>query len=247
MALKAIFNFIFLILLSGFIASCSTKEISGLNVSGEKVSEFYPIQKGNVWYYKVDSTHYSRLAADQDLLRFDSTYYLKEQIADSIGLQDGSPWFRVERYKSRNSTGPWFIDSVWSIQRGTDKIVKTENNRPIIKLKGPLGEGIRWDGNQYNSLGNNSGNSWFTVKEFNKEIIFNNNAIASLLVIQKADSNCFSKENMEERYLKGIGPSYIRKSSLSYFRNEFGQCGTIPIIESGTERIFTLYRFEKDQ
>jgi len=237
----------YLIIIS-FSAACSSREVMPSAVESGK--DFYPVKTGNTWIYQVDTIRYSsRFVNSLNTVVVDTIkgrYYLKETIADSIGLQEGSPFFRIELFKSADSTGPWTIDSVWSIQRGNDKILKTENNRPLVKLKFPVSEGSRWDGNQYNSLQDSSGNFWYKATQVNKTIGFQNNFYPGVVVIQKSDSNCLAKNDFQETYLKGIGPAFILKSSLIYSQDGPDPCGSIPHIESGRVRNFKLIRFEKN-
>jgi hypothetical protein len=236
------------IILLALLASCSVKEVEPSAVESGG-GEYYPIESGNTWIYQVDSTTYtSRFVQSQNQIftdTFRGRYYIKEQIADSIGLQEGNPFFRIEVYRSTDSLGPWKIDSVWSIQRGKDKILKTENNRPVIKLKFPLQKGVTWDGNQYNTLQDSSKTGWFLVKEFNVNYPFGNNLFPSVLILQKSDSNCLGKNSFYERYLKGIGPAFMMKSSVLYSQEGPDPCGNLPRIESGKERTFKLLRFGK--
>ena len=229
-----------------FLEGCNSREI--LPSAIENGVDYYPIKTGNSWIYQVDTIRYiPRLSSGNSAVKTDTLkgrYYLKEIIADSIGLQEGNPFFRVEQYISAEIDGPWMIDSVWSIQRGIDKILKTENNRPIVKLKYPLREGGRWDGNQYNNRQDSSGNDWFTSYDVGKEYYFQNNPFVSVLIVHKSDSNCLTNTRIWERYLKGIGPAFIQKLSLVYSQEGTDPCGKLPVIESGKERIFTLLRFE---
>ncbi len=239
--------FLFLSLTVLLLASCSTKEILPASVEGGY--EYYPVNIGNSWIYQVDTIGYrSRFVSANNQIVTDTSrgrFFLRELIADSIGLQQGNALFRVEIYRSADSLGPWTIDSVWSIQRGQDKILKTENNRPIVKLKFPLQQGSRWDGNQYNSLQDSSETNWFTVKELNKNFSFRNNFYPSAFIIGKSDSSCLGKIRYTERYLKGIGPAFIQKTSLIYSQEGPDPCGNLPRIESGKERNYTLIKFEK--
>jgi len=235
--------------LAGIILqSCSSKEVAPSTI--ESGLEFYPISVGNTWIYQVDTIQYSsRFSPSLNTTVVDTfrgKYFLKEVISDSIGLQEGNPFFRIELYRSPDSTGPWTIDSVWSIQRGKDKILKTENNRPIIKLKFPLTEGSRWDGNQYNTLQDSLAITWFSAKNLNKAIAFGSNSYPSVEIIQKSDSNCLTKSDFRETYLKGIGPAFVQKTSIIYSQEGPDPCGRIPLIESGKERTFKLLNFEKN-
>jgi hypothetical protein len=243
-----LFLAIFLLLSTCFLTGCSSQEIMPASVESGK--DFFPLKVGNSWIYQVDSTRYiSRFVTSLNTIvtdTFRGRYYIKETIADSIGLQEGNPFFRIELFHAIDSSGPWQIDSVWSIQRGTDKILKTENNRPIVKLKFPISEGSRWDGNQYNSLQDSSGTFWYKATRVNKSVTFRNNSYPGVLVIEKADSNCLGKDDFSTTYLRDIGPAFILKSSLIYSQEGPDPCGSIPKIESGRIRTYNLIRFEKN-
>lgn len=237
-----------LMLFAFLLEGCSSQDIQPSAVDAGQ--DFYPVQVGNTWIYQADTIRYSTRYVTSggtfitDTLR--GTYFVKEIIADSIGLQEGNPFFRVELYHGADSTGPWTIDSVWSIQRGKDKILKTENNRPVVKLMFPLREGSRWDGNQYNSLQDSSGSYWFKAGSMNREMEFRNRIYPSVLITQRSDSSCLGKTLITETYLRGIGPAFIRKTGIIYSQDGPDPCGSIPKIESGKERTFTLLRFEKN-
>lgn len=231
-----------------FFYACTSKDIFPENVAGAG-SDFYPIETGNTWIYQVDTIGYSsKFDVAQNKFVTDTTrgrYFMKEVIADSIGLQQGNPLFRVEIYRAADSSGPWTIDSVWSIQRGKDKILKTENNRPIVKLKFPVNEKSRWDGNQYNLQQDSSGSFWFTIQNFDEEFSFGNKLWPSFKVVQQMDSNCLNRVSSNEIYLKNIGPAFMERTMVSYFQVGDDPCGNLPRIESGKVRIFTLVKFEK--
>lgn len=248
MGYKQILLFLPALLVLSTFFGCSTQEIQPAAIQSGR--EFYPVQTGNSWIYQVDTVRYSsRFVPAINSIVVDTSkgrYYIKETIADSIGLQEGNPFFRIELFHAADSTGPWLIDSVWSIQRGMDKILKTENNLPIVKLRFPLTEGSRWDGNQYNSLQDSSETYWYRATGLNKSYPYKNNFYPGVVVIQKSDSNCLGKENFRETYLKDIGPSFILKSSLLYSQEGPDPCGSIPKVESGRVRTYNLIRFEKN-
>ena len=193
----------FLLLLA--LQACSTEEIMPSDIEGGQ--DYYPIQTGNAWTYRVDTVRYSSryVSALNSIVvdTFQGQYFQKEIIADSLGLQEGNPFFRIEIYRSTDSSGPWLIDSVWSIQRSSGKILKTENNRPLVKLKFPLLEGSRWDGNQYNSLQDSTGSFWYKASKLGKNKEFQNNFYPAVVIVQRSDSNCLGKADFSETYLKG--------------------------------------------
>jgi hypothetical protein len=153
----------------------------------------------------------------------------------------------LEIYRTSDTSNPWQPDSIWSIRKDEDKVLKTENNRPIVKLKFPLKEGSKWDGNQFNSLQDSNSVYWFTVKNLNKTIEFQNQNIPGVEIIQKIDSNCINNSNFREVYLKDIGPGFKSQSFIQYVQQEgVDPCGQIPVIEIGYSKTFSLLRFGKN-
>jgi hypothetical protein len=227
-----------ILLLAGFF-SCSTSEISPERIVSGK--EFYPIEKGNFWIYKVDTIDYS-FAGDTTR----GSYFIKELIADSLYQQEGSTVYKIEIYRTADTTLAWAIDSVWSIRADGDKIIKTENNRPLVKLRFPLQEGSRWDGNQFNTQQDSNSVFWYTVRNLNKSAVFNDQNVASVEIVQKIDSNCINKSEFREVYYRGIGLGYKRRSFIQYSQVGEDPCGQIPKIEIGYTKTFTLISKGKD-
>jgi len=219
--------------------SCSTSEISPETIESGK--EFYPIKKGNFWIYKIDTIEYSFSGNTTS-----GSYFIKEIIADSLYRQEGSVVYKIELYRAADTTLPWVIDSVWSIRADGDKIIKTENNRPLVKLRFPLQDGSRWDGNQFNTQQDSNSVFWYTVRNLNKSTLFNDQNVASVEIVQKIDSNCINKSEFREVYYRGIGLGYKRRAFIQYSQDGEDPCGQIPKIEIGYSKTYTLIRNGKD-
>lgn len=211
----------FLISLFSVISGCETSEINP--VESPSGREFYPAQVGDFRIYRVDTIEYTFTGQKNQ-----GTFFLKEKISDTLPDQEGAKVYRIELYSTLDTNSNWNLDSVWSVRVGRDKIIKTENNRPIVKLYFPLEEGSRWDGNQYNPLQDSSSIFWFKVQNLGKLISYKNRVIESVEVIQKIDSNCVNFSYFTEIYFKNIGLGYKRKT---YF--DYESCTGVPTIEQG--------------
>ncbi len=207
----------------------------------ESGKDYYPVAIGNSWVYRVDTVQYS-FAGDTTR----GHYFLKEIITDSLYRQEGNMVYRIEVYRTSDTTRPWTIDSVWSIRQDPDKIIKVENNRPVVKLRFPLQEGSRWDGNQYNTQQDSNNVFWFTVRNLNGQAIFGNEIVPSVEIVQKIDSNCINKSDFVEVYYKNIGMGFMRRSFIQYSQEGPDPCGQIPKIEIGYSRTYTLVGFSKN-
>mgnify|MGYP000901198517 FL=1 len=234
-----ILNQVFALLFLAGVYSCSTSEISPETIESGK--DYYPVVKGNYWIYRVDTIGYS-FSGDTT----QGTYFIKELISDSLYQQEGSVVYKIEVYRAADTTLPWVIDSVWSIRADDNKIIKTENNRPYVKLRFPLQEGSRWDGNQFNTQQDSNSVFWYAVRNLNKSAVFNGQNVASVEIVQKIDSNCINKSEFREVYYRGIGLGYKRRSFIQYSQDGEDPCGQIPKIEIGYTKTFTLILNGKD-
>jgi len=226
------------LILSGFV-SCSTSELSPEAL--ETGRDYFPVSKGNYWIYKVDTIDY-RFSGDTTF----GSYFVKEWIADTLYRQEGNLVYKLEIYRRTDTSQIWKIDSVWSLRVDPDKILKIENNIPYVKLRFPLREGSRWDGNQYNTQQDIYSVFWYTVRNLNKPYIFNNENYPSVEIVQKIDSNCINKSEFREIYYKGIGLGFKRLSSIQYTQVGEDPCGQIPKIEMGYTKTFTLLQVGKE-
>lgn len=237
---KQIRNWILACCSLALIWSCSPSDIDPVLVEGG--ADFYPVQIGNFWEYRIDTVAYT-FAGDTT----SGSYFIREVISDSLYLQEGSPVFRVEYYRRNKESFPWQLDSVWTLRRDPDKILKTENNRPIVKLKFPLRDGNRWDGNAFNILQDSNTVHWFKVQNLNKNVSFGGENYASVEIIQKNDSNCINNSDFREVYLKGIGMYSSRKKFLQYVQQAGPDpCAQIPIVEIGYSKISTLLSYGRE-
>jgi hypothetical protein len=203
---------------------------------------YYPIEPGNTWIFQVDTVAYT-FAGDT----LPGRYFIKEVLGDTLYFQEGRPVFRLEIYRTADTARGWVIDSVWSIRKDPDKIIRTENNRPYVVLKFPLREGSRWDGNQFNTLQDSNSVFWYTAQNLGQSYGFGNDFFPGVEVIQKIDSNCINNSTFREIYLKNIGPVYRKKAFLQYVQQGGSDpCGEIPVIEIGYSRTYSLLRFGKN-
>ncbi|PIB35263.1 hypothetical protein BFP72_07560 [Reichenbachiella sp. 5M10] len=79
-------------------------------------------------------------------------YQLKEEIVDSTILSNGSIDYKLYRSKRTNASATWKLDSIWTTEVSTSRIVADENNRSLVKMVFPIQNDSSWDANVYNNL-----------------------------------------------------------------------------------------------
>jgi hypothetical protein len=232
----------YLILLAAVLAffSCSPEDIDPAEIPSG--TEYYPVEVGRFWIYRVDTTAFT-FSGDT----LSGTYFLKEIIKDTLLRQEGHPVFRTELYKTADTAMGWRLDSVWSLRADPDKILKTENNRPLVKLRFPLSEGSNWDINQYNTLQDNNGSNRAIVKNLGQNYSWNGQNYPSLQVLQKSDSNCVSNQVFFETYLKNIGLVFRKRKAITFDLSESDACSKpIRKIQIGYDKNYVLLKTGKE-
>ncbi len=205
-----------------FVFSCQTKEV----IVQTDDTNFYPIEKGLFWEYAVSDEIYTVSANPQKL-----NYLIRERIGDSYNL-NGNEVFRLERYSRSSTQSAWKLDSIWTIQKTLNKVIRTENNQAFLKMVFPIQEGIKWEINGSKSASYVYKN---TFKAFGKEY---GNTVS---VIEKNDSTAINLNRKYEVYSLNNGMIYKEDTSLEY-------CQITPAcigkgqIDFGRRRIFRLTR-----
>jgi hypothetical protein len=224
----------------GLFLACSTEEVEPEQI--ELGTDYFPVEIGKYWTYRVDTLEYT-FAGNIER----GFYFLKEKISDSLYRQEGNMVYRIERFKTLDTNQSWILDSVWSMRVDKEKILKTENNRPLVRLRFPLREGLSWDINQFNPLQDSNSINWAVVKEYGKPFTFKGQLYPSATILEKRDSNCVNNSAFLETYLKGIGLAFKQKKLITYDLTVDSACSKpIRKIESGYDQKYTLLQTGKE-
>ena len=227
----AVFTFFVL----GTISSCKTEKLCDCVAPPQTGKDFFYPLLGQAVIYDVQEIQYALTS-----LPTVKNYQLKEVVASFFTDSDGKEALRIERYRRENDTQKWEIDSVFLAKKEIDKALKTENNVTYVKLIFPVSEGLKWNGNAYNSLGNNT----YELKKLNQSFQTNGqNFPQTLTIIQQNDSTLVDLKRRLEVYAVGIGMIYQEKINLSYCNS--GDCLGKGKIDFGTKYILKIKSYEK--
>lgn len=230
---KAIIVFTFFVLWS--VISCKTEEPCGCVAPPQTGKNFFYPLLGQAIIYDVQETQYALTSVPTV-----KNYQLKEVFASTSIDTDSKEALRIERYRRENDAQNWAIDSVFLAKKKIDKALKTENNVTFVKLIFPVSEGLKWDGNAYNSLGNDT----YELKKLNQLFQINGlNFPKTLIIIQQNDSTLVDLKRRLEVYAEGIGVIYQEKINVSYCNS--GDCLGKGKIDFGTKYILKIKSYEK--
>ncbi|NVO02056.1 MAG: hypothetical protein HXX09_05085 [Bacteroidetes bacterium] len=194
-------NWIFSILVILLIFS-SCKKDESLPPTDMKYN-YFPNNIGHWVIYKVDSVDYNNTLSPCDTF----SYYIKEIIESTFIDNSGRETQRIERYRKETDTSDWYIKDVWMINRTPSDAQKVEEDTRFVKLKFPVVENTKWNGNAYNTL-----DSWeYELIDVDKPYSINGMSFdSSATVMQYDDFNeiIISRDYSEEVFVKNIGLVY---------------------------------------
>ncbi len=159
---------------------------------------YYPLTVGNYVMYNV-----TEINIDKPLNIYDTTIYqLKEFVESQFIGSNGKTQYRLERYKRANDTMSWVISDVWAVYFLDNKLVKVEENIPLIKINFPVKQNKAWDGNKLNTLDS----VLFTITNLNIADTVSSTLFDSVLTVTVTnEESLIDKKLIYEKFAKNIG------------------------------------------
>lgn len=209
-------NSIFLVFMVGLLAlsfyGCQD-EIEPGSLSGFE-SDFYPLEIGQYWEYKVDSVTY---AIGGSIVN-ETSSFIREEVVDNFVDATGDTIARIDKYWRRNATDRWEIQKAFTATiSGKNKAIRTEDNLRFIKMVLPPNPGTIWDGNAFIDPFQDFRVGGELVKIYkdwdNAEIIervangtVNGAPFSDLITIVLTDTESIIERRFaKEQYAKGVG------------------------------------------
>jgi hypothetical protein len=233
------FKFIIFIFLGFFAIQISCKKDASISPVSFNNKNYFPLEKGRFWVYKVDSFYYNDFTSSIDTFSFELKEYIESEIKD----EKGNTSYRLERYYRNNSSQNWILKRVWQTSLLGNSALKTEENIKYVKMLFPIKQNLKWNGNAYNSLGEFN----FEYTEVHKKTSLGALEFDSASTVQlKSDTSLISLENHVEQYAANVGLVKKRITSLQDTRSNIQT--SIPIFDranKGTDVIYTIISYGK--
>jgi len=231
--------YVIFILFVFFTIQISCKKDVSISPVAVNHKNYFPLEKGRYWIYKVDSFFYNDFTSSIDTFSFELKEYLESEIKDD----NGNVSYRLERYYRNSSAENWLLKRVWQSAIINNSAVKTEENIRYVKLLFPIKQNLKWNGNAYNSLG---------AFDFEYTQVHTKTSLGSFdfdsvsTVLLKADTSLISLEAHTEQYATNVGLIKKRITSLKDTRSTIQTA--LPIFQranKGTDVIYTLTSYGK--
>lgn len=211
----------------GLLVSCDKE----LRFPAETGYDFYPLEEGNFREFVVTETRYA-LARPPEI----TTYHLRETIGEKYTDANDQDVYRIERAILQGNH--WQVDSIWIAWRTPDRVFRAENGLTFVKLIFPIRNNTSWDGNLFNSLGE----QLYRMTRLDSAVVVDEEAFdKTVTVVQEYSSTLLSLRKTQEVYAKGIGLVGWERTSVNYCGT--GDCIGKNIIDYGFSQksIITTY------
>lgn len=193
-------------------------------------TDFFPLEKGLYWEYKVNLTTYTLLDSST------SIFFLKESVADTFTDLAGDLAFKLERFTRYSEADPWVRDSVWSVRKDTYKVVKTENNTSFVKLVFPMREGTSWNGNAFNTRPEET----FVAQNLDADLLVGDSTFANTVTIvqREVPDTLVFQDVRREYFARGIG--LVKKEYIQLSYCSLPECFGQKQVDSGRKLFMDL-------
>jgi len=203
------------------VASCDSSDENPRVESGK---DYFPVRLGQFQVYDVLEVVYT-LGVPETL-----KYELKTVISDSFPSATGGYSYVMQRTRRNESEQNFSPLDTWSVRIGDREVVVQEENISFVKINLPAEKNAEWDGNLYNTLGEDV----YLMEEVKAPYALDGISFDDCLVINQNDNEDFvvSLDQRKEVYAKQTGLIYKESTLLNYCT--VGGCLGQQQVESGT-------------
>lgn len=202
----------------------------------DRGTNYYPIRVGSTWIYDVTETVYSEVASPRQ-----SSYQLRLTVSDSILNSAGSYTYVINRSRQNEGESTWSSLDTWSVRKDDREVIVSEGNVSYKRLMFPAKSGLVWNGNEYNTLGEDL----YKMEEVKGAEGWGAISFPDTLRVEQESNDDFIVflDQREEAYGKDIG--LLRKSvtQLNYCTTE--NCIGQQKIKSGITFLQVLISYER--
>lgn len=194
--------------------------------------DYFPLSTGHYVIYNVEERQYSLIAP-----AVQRTYQVKEVVGGPYADVTGQPAHRIFRYRRLIESQPWQADSIWSARLVNDEAIRTENGLDFVKLRFPISDGLRWNGNRHNSVGQDQYEARNTGKPYR---VSDKEFSETVTVVAQQDSTLISQDKRIDVYAKQVGLIYKERVQLQFCSSTPACIGTNQI-DYGIRQVYRLH------
>jgi hypothetical protein len=223
----------FCCLLGWALLSCSNEEDTMVLLQDH---EYLPLQVGAYQVYDVTETTYTGGPSGVT-----QTYELRTEVVDSFPNTDGFYSYQIFRYKRPSATDEWTYSETWTATFTNREAIMQEGNVSFVKLDLPIVRNAKWNGNLYNTLGEDEYMFASMPSSFVAGVLPFDDVLE---VVQNDDvDNIVGNDIRKEFYARGVGLIQKNYEVITYCT--VGDCLGQQQIESGVIRTQIIKEYGK--
>lgn len=194
------------------IVSCSKEILVATKFEADR--SYFPLEKGYWIEYSADSIFHSNI---DDVYLIDTSikvynFQVREVVDTPFIDAVGDTAFVIQRFRRGNDTLPWTFMSLWTAKKNSASAERVEENIRLVKLDFPFSFYKKWNGNAYNTLGEEdySYDDLYAPKMYNS-LTFD----SSITVVQNDFISSINRIEKREIYAPRVGMIFKQLDSLN--------------------------------
>lgn len=215
-----------------FLTACEGEQ----EVAAIADSEYFALQTGKYQIYDVNEVRYT-VSADPITVK----YQLKAEVVDSFASGPNIYTYVIHRSTRESEADSWTSLDTWSARREDGALIVSEGNTPYVKLRTPLAHGNTWNGNLFNTIGEDE----YGYSNIGQSIEINGISFGETLTVEQEnneDSIVFRDER-NEVYARNVGLVYKEFIQLHYCTAD--ACLGQQKVDEGIERTMVINEYGK--
>ena len=206
------FRIIFILAVITVVVSC--KKETAITTKFESDRSYFPLETGYWIEYSADSIFHSNI---DDVYLVDTSikvynFQVREVVDTPFIDATGDTAFVIQRYRRDNDTLPWTLMSIWSAKKNSASAERVEENIRFVKLDFPFSPYKKWDGNAYNTLGEED----YSYEDIYKPKTYNALRFdSSVTVLQNDFISSINRIEKREVYAPRVGLIFKQLDSLN--------------------------------
>lgn len=182
--------------------------------------DYYPIGLGKEWVYQSDSIVVLKGGTKRDTL----SSSIREVITDTLRSPEGKLLYKMDRFLKKADSEYWQRLNSWYVLKDNSRVIRTEENIPIVKLVFPIKEGLKFRSNLFlnDEIKSEVGgefvevyNGWYPqITSLKTSVSFQNNTLTAAQIKVANIESIIDLRQVTEFYVKGIG--LVRKEMTIY-------------------------------
>lgn len=215
-----------------FASACGKDEFA----PADRGLNYFPIRVGSEWIYNVSETVYSEVNTPRE-----DAYNLRLLVSDSLVNSAGSYTYVISRSRQEIGASAWSAIDTWSVRKNDREVIVTQGNTSFKKLMFPTRNGLTWNGNEYNNLGEDL----YSMEEYTGEESLGGMTFENTIKVEQEFNEDFIVflDEREELYTKDIGLVRQSVTQLNYCTTE--DCIGQQKIKSGKTYLQVLLSYER--